>query len=397
MPTPYQFLMLGAESAFRPTIEDLFLERTQDLGLDQDAFTILRSANFSDYKSNAPSVCVYFGGDPANDETEVQSLVDEGCVVVPVVENIKKYTELVPSCLRPINGFEINNTVKENKPPALVSRVLEGLGLLRKTRKLFISYVRKESSAVALQLKHQMDAAGFNIFLDTHSVGPGADFQNVLWHELADSDVMLLLNTNDFVGRKWTAEELTQATAMSVGIIQLVWPDCDKKNYVNHTAFATPIYLTDENFEASIPADSAKLTSAILKKIEKEVESLRARAHASRQDNLIKEFVRLADNVSIDAFLQSDRVIIVTHSNGNRAAVIPAVGVPDAYSSFEKHKLVKKVFENTVNSVVILYDHRNMLEDYLKFVEWLKPLPVEFLRIMDAEDWLRKFKNSNKP
>jgi hypothetical protein len=396
MPTPYQLLILGAESKFRTPIQKLFNERTRDLGLDQKAIEILKAGDFSEYKSNAPAVCIYFGGDPSKDVSMIETLVREGCIIIPVVENLKKYSELVPSCLRPINGFEINNSIAENKPPALVSRILEGLGLLRKTRKLFISYRRIESRSVALQLYESLDSAGFNVFLDTHSVGPGSDFQNELWHSLADTDVLLLLNTENFVGNKWTDAELTKATSMSVGITQLVWPGCNKKAYIDQNAFATPIYLTDNSFENTNSTEPAKLTQPELKKIEKEVESLRARAHAARQDNLIKEFIRTAANRNIVPSVQSDKVIIVTRLNGEHVAVIPAVGVPDAYTSFEKQNLINKVFQNDVDYAVILYDHRNILEEYLKFVDWLDPLPVKYLRIMEAEEWLTNLKPTVK-
>ncbi len=50
----------------------------------------------------------------------------------------------------------------------LAARVLEGLGLLRETHRLFISCRRNETSGVAGQLCEALDASGFDVFFDTH-------------------------------------------------------------------------------------------------------------------------------------------------------------------------------------------------------------------------------------
>ena len=102
---------------------------------------------------------------------------------------------------------------------AITNLVLENLGLLRRTRRLFISYRRSNSSHEALQLRHELDARGYDVFLDTHSVPRGDDFQEVLWHRLADSDVVVMLDTPGFMTSRWTKEELAQAEAMTIGMI----------------------------------------------------------------------------------------------------------------------------------------------------------------------------------
>jgi len=102
---------------------------------------------------------------------------------------------------------------------------LEGLGLLRERRRLFISYRRVEASGVAAQLYEALDAAGFDVFLDTHGIlRPGEPFQEVLWHRLADTDVALLLDTPGFLASRWTEEELARANVSNIQILQVLWP-----------------------------------------------------------------------------------------------------------------------------------------------------------------------------
>ena len=103
----------------------------------------------------------------------------------------------------------------------VASVLLEGLGLLRKSRRLFISYRRVETQGVAIQLYEQLDASGFDVFLDTHSLRPGEPFQEVVWHRLADTDVVVLLDSPGFLASRWTEEELARANSTNLQILQL--------------------------------------------------------------------------------------------------------------------------------------------------------------------------------
>lgn len=392
MQTKYQILFLGQINGFRKQIEQLFLKRLTELGLRKSNISIFDAAGFSKYKSNAPSVCIYFGDtSKSKDLHSITTLLNDACLIIPVVQDIKGFSSQVPDAIRPINGFELNNDNAPAKIPALVSRMLEGLSLLRKTRKLFISYRRKESRGIALQLYSFLDERGFNVFLDTHVIGPGSKFQDELWHNLADTDVLLLLNTQNFVGNKWTDAELAQASAMSIGISQLVWPNCHNRALIDKTAFATPVYLKDTDFiNKHYHDDTAKLEDDFLKTIEKDIESLRARSLAARQDNLIKEFFKSAKKHLINATLQSEKVIIIPTKTKGKVAIIPTVGVPDIYSSYQRENIIKEVYKNDVTEAWILYDHRNVLQEYLVFVTWLNPLSVKFLKITELDEWLKK-------
>jgi hypothetical protein len=389
----YQLLLIGNSNPFERAVEQAFKEKIDELGIDNSKVSILWTNDFAQYKSNAPAVCVYFGGESQTaDQSIVDVLIEHACVIIPVVEDITQFSKLVPSSLRPINGFELNQANESNKLPALISRLLETLGLLRKARKLFISYRRTESRSVALQLYDYLDSCGFAVFLDTHSIDAGTRFQDELWHSMADTDVLLLLNTNNFVGNKWTDQELAKAANMSVGIIQLVWPDCKNVSFINQTAFATPAYLKDSDFvDGNLSAPNAKLETATLKNIERDVESLRARALAARRDNLVREFMKAAHNFGCNAVLESDKIILLTDSNGNKTAVVPTVGVPDVYTSYQRTNILKAILSSTPGMVIILFDHRNILEDYLVFIGWLSPLPVQFKKITDMDNWLQVF------
>ena len=70
-------------------------------------------------------------------------------MILLLVTDLPKFTQQIPYELTNFNGFQLAIT---NDIDNLVSLILEGLSLLRLSRRLFISYKRDESSSAAIQL-----------------------------------------------------------------------------------------------------------------------------------------------------------------------------------------------------------------------------------------------------
>src|SRR5690606_20271092 len=60
---------------------------------------------------------------------------------------------------------------------------------------------------------------------DTHDIRPAEPFQEMLWHRLVDCDVVIMLDTPDYFGSKWTAQELGRSLSKGIQILRLIWPD----------------------------------------------------------------------------------------------------------------------------------------------------------------------------
>ena len=254
-------------------------------------------------------------------------LITDATLILPIVTDLTKFTQQIPSELNNINGFQL---AIKNDIEKLVSSILEGLSLLRLSRRLFISYKRDESSSVAIQLFEQFEKSGFDVFLDTHSIRPGEPFQEELWHRMADTDVVVMLNTPNFMKSHWTIEELAQANAMSIGVVQLVFPNHKLERVAE---LSIPIQLTYKDFENCIFGTSTKkLTVNSIQKIVSQVESIRARSLGARQDNIISEFISFAQKLNIKVQLQPEKFITVTKKDGKELIVIPTVGIPQAFT-----------------------------------------------------------------
>jgi hypothetical protein len=366
--------MLGADAArYGPRFTSKLKGRINEIGAGlSGALKMLKPGHLAQRDPTAPCVAIYFGNDTCFDEAEVEVLVAAAVPILPVVRDLDHYSASVPAGLHPINGIELDPAAPDLE--VLVNLVLENLALLRRTRRLFLSYRRLESTAVSQQLRVAFDDIGYDAFLDTNSVPKGDDFQAVLWHRLLDSDVMVVLDTQDFLGSRYTCLEIANASAMSVGILQVLWPGVQRSPY---SLLATPFQLSLADFEGE------RLTDDAIKRITDATEALRARCQAARHTNLVVEFCAEARRIGATVSVQPERYVLA-NVRGKRIAVIPAVGVPDAQRYHEASGRFA-VDGMDVDEALLIYDHRGMLPQWTKFLDWLDDfLPVKGLRVTDT-------------
>jgi hypothetical protein len=389
MTSKYQTVIIGAKISLINDILATLFRHTRELGISDDSLIVINQDNFvEEYRANAPVFCLYFGDESGkfNNLDILENLVNDASLVLPVVKNIKKFSQAVPEVLHKVNGFELTDS---SSIESLVGSILEGFGLLRLSRRLFISYKRDESSSVAIQLFEQLEKRGFDVFLDTHSIRLGEPFQDELWQRLADTDIVVLLNTPGFLKSNWTKKELAEANAMSIGILQLVWPEYKPEP---EAGLSIPIYLNASDFVNSAFTDSKSyLVESMVKNVSSLSESLRARSLAARQDNIITEFITSANKLSVDINLQPEKFITIEKADGTELVIIPTVGVPQAFTYNQSEELVARVKRSEVKAIYLLYDHRNIRDKWLKHLSWLDNyLPIKTIKIVEAEKWLSK-------
>lgn len=369
-------------SSHGPVLKRRLRKRLSELStVLPSAVKFLKAAEVPRANGKLPIVGVCFGGDAwSNDDSlAIRSLLAKSNVIIPVVSDINRFNLLVPTELAGINGMEIS--ADNNQLDSIANLVLENLGLLRRSRRLFISYRRIDSAKEALQLRHELEARGYDVFLDTHSVPKGDDFQEVLWQRLADSDVAVLLDTPGFLTSRWTQEELAQAEAMTIGIVQVVWPAHSPAPY---TDLCERIYLN----RADVGATGLGVDA--VKRILEEVERLRARSLAARHNNLVREFCDAAATVGIAAVVQPGRYISAHLPSGEMISAIPAVGVPEATRYHEASARFSE-HASPPAEIFLIYDQRGLRPGWSKFLDWLDEfLPVKAVRITNVAKKLVK-------
>jgi hypothetical protein len=388
MTTKYQLIKLGADTPFYKKVSDTLYHHIAELGLAKESILEIDENNFkNEYKGNAPTFCLYFGSDSGSFKNIdlLEILIKDANLILPIASDITKFKLQIPKELANVNGFELATS---NDIEKLVSSILEGLSLLRLSRRLFISYKRDESTTVAIQLFEQLEKNGFDVFLDTHSIRPGEPFQEELWHRMADTDVVVLLNTPGFLDSNWTTQELAKANSMSIGILQLIWPT---HKLERDAELSIPIQLNDSDFGNKIfNKPTSYLKPNTISNIISQVESLRARSLASRQDNIIAEFIASSNRIGKKADLQSEKFITIKRRDGKELVIIPTVGVPQAFTYNQSEELVARIRSKNVAGAFLLFDHRNIREKWIKHLDWLDNyLPVKTIKIVKAEEWLK--------
>lgn len=387
----YQIGLLGRPNGLKEQLEASLRKRLADLGMVSSTLNFISESDVGRRNRKMPFIAVFVGYQSATDVDHLvlRDLIADSVVIIPLVESIKSASSFIPSCIGHINCLEISPA--DPQLERVVTLLLENFQLLRSDRRLFISYRRVEAQSIAIQLYENLDAAGFDVFLDTHGVPPAVDFQSTLWHRLADSDVIVLLDTPRFRESRWTREELSRANATSIQILHLLWPDASPDANSAFSEFY-PLDAFDFSDDERV-GERARLKEDTLNSIRVRAESLRARAISARHRYLVDNFCDQARAVGRIANVQSARFISLETPDAARIAVVPAVGVPNA----ARYQQIEKAIVDSgdqYKKIWLLYDERGILDDWLQHVSWLnKHLPLIAVRVSEA---MRRIEDEGK-
>ncbi|NHE55791.1 toll/interleukin-1 receptor domain-containing protein [Cyclobacterium plantarum] len=385
----YQIITLGSDVKQKQEILNQINIEIENLDLPEGFVKVIQASSIeTEYIGNQPAFALYFGdvnGD-FKDLNVTQNLLKDGTMILPIFYD--EFNSEIPSILSNQNAIQY----KKSEVNRIANIVLEAFELLRSTRKVFISYRRAESTSTAIQLYEAMEAKNFDVFLDTHSIQKGEPFQDELWHRMTDCDVIVLLNTPGFLESHWCKEEFAEAGAKQIGIVQLVWPNHKIKEIESSSQISYPIQLTEDNFVDKVIDHKAKLILPFLEKVIQEVESVRARNLAARQDNLITEFRNIAMKYNRIVTVQPEKFLTEDLPNGEHIIYVPTIGVPQS-SSCQSAEIKKELMGYKDVSIRLIYDDLRIRDKWLKHLEWLNDnfkKDIKTLKKQDFESWLQK-------
>lgn len=376
-PPFYELIVLGTVTQDQMDVLDRRLnELAVEFQLTPGSEIILRStSNFSERSNEVSNCALYFGGDPGCDQEKIQVLADEKVPIVPVVRSGDRAEEVLPSSISDLNAAFLASDDAELEVPFAVA--LECLGLLHHQRRLFVSYRRTESREVAVQLHDELSGRGFDVFLDTHDIRPGLVFQEMLWHRLVDCDVVIMLDTPDYFGSKWTSMELGRSQSKGIQILRLVWP--------SHVP-TRKLSLSDTlQLQATDFTPAKQLITATVDCVARRAERLRSRSIATRQLSLAGKFIseveRIGGTISgIGAY----RAIAAELPNGLQLQAYPMVGIPSAQLLHDVE--IRAQTAGSKAFPCLVYDHVGIRQKWIDHLKWLddKIREVRTLRVAEA-------------
>jgi hypothetical protein len=385
----YQLIILGSKAPEKIIIIASIIKKFSELNITKDFLKIIEASEIeTEYKGNQPSFALYFGdvNGNFNDIETTKILLRNGTMILPIFFN--EFSSDIPEILLNQNAIRYS----KNEINRISNIVLESFELLRSTRKIFISYKRSESTAIAIQLFEALEACCFDVFLDTHSIQKGEPFQDELWHRMTDCDVIILLNTPKFLESHWCKEEFAEAGAKQIGIVQLVWPSHNLGSIENSSQISYPLQLNENNFIDGVYDDKGRFVEDFLKELIQKVESVRARNLAARQDNLITEFINIAVKNGRKVILQPERFLTENLDNGEHIIYIPTIGIPQS-TSCQSAEIRKELMGFKDVSIRLIYDDLRIRDNWLNHLDWLNDnfkKDIKTLKKQDFESWLQK-------
>jgi len=193
-----------------------------DVGLHR---TVAVAVSDAPAPPDAPSVGVYLGSAAAASDTAVgANIVDAlaaGVLVVPVVEDLARFGEQVPSALAPVNGFAWSGLDPARR---LARWLLAELGIEDRQRRVFISHKRDDGLGAAEQIHDELTHKGFAPFIDRFAIREGRHVQEAIADALEDHAFLLLLETPLAHTSDWVFDEVDYALSHTMGTLILQWP-----------------------------------------------------------------------------------------------------------------------------------------------------------------------------
>ena len=393
--TLYQLILLGDTSnPVSSAIRYRFFELLKERGFDKSLVAVLDgnmvsvAPGYGSYESSKPSFAFYFGkqGHRNKDIVAVDKLMGNADAIFPIYFQEGLFQDEVPEKLWPING----RLYDAGELDSIVNVAFESLRLLRKTRRVFISYKRSESLAVANQLYDVLSRHQFDVFLDTYSIRGASDFQAELKHRITDSDVLVQLNSVGFMDSKWCKEEISEANAHQVGVLQVNWPGV-------HTGATDQLsavrMLKDVDFRRkSYRRNNSTLKVPVLKELVEKVETIRARNIAARQDGLTAEFVKEAARQKRN-IIKEPTFLVEQRTDEKFWYYFPAIGVPQSVNFHESLKMLSRWGVTMPERVFLIYDDLSILPQWIEHLDWMSDyLEVKTIKKQDFSSWLHKTK-----
>lgn len=393
----YQLVLLGdtgCDACLK--VKTRFFELLKERGLDREMIAVLdgvltrTTKEAGGYDSAKPTFAFYFGGQNHDDKDvdSVKLLMGNADAIYPVYFEVGKFEEEIPVVMKAINGV----CYADEKLDSMVNVAFEELRLLRKKRRVFVSYKRSDSVAVANQLYDVLSRQQFDVFMDTYSIRGAADFQAVLHHRITDSDVLIQLNSPNFMDSDWCKEEISEANARQVGVLQLNWPGADP-GLANQLSLVRKLEAEDF-INGEYQKSDTKLKDAVLEEIAARVEALRARNIAARQDGLTAEFVKEAERQG-RTIVKEPVFLIEQRHDGKYWFYIPAIGVPQSIDCYESLEMLKQwlVDGSMPERVFLIYDDMRILPRWIAHLDWMnKYLEVKTIKKQKFEIWLKSTK-----
>jgi hypothetical protein len=254
---------------------------------------------------------------PTADQKWLQDWPKDKWEVVPIMP-----AGTNPSLYLPLEWQGINASFWTRDPTESLWGVIQRAGLSPEESRIFISYVRKDTTAIADQLFAALTEEGFDVFLDRTSVPVGVQFQERLKQDLVDKAMVVFLNSEGVSKSKWVAEEIATIKTYRLGLLELSFPLAQKRPDID-ADFRQEVTAGDLIRAGSEYAATAmKLSSGLLSDIVERIKETHGRALHRRRYELIDNFAAALKEVGRKAQVLPDGTFVLAPSGSRTGTVV---------------------------------------------------------------------------
>lgn len=288
--------------------------------------------------------------------------------ILPIAPSAPEFTQNIPKSIRNLNGFFLND---ERAVHALKNYILAFFGIVNTNRKVFISYRRVDSEELAHQLFDALTKLKYHPFLDSYSIQSGVDFQEYLRHELNDTELIVVLNTEHFNDSEFTKEEVNIANELRIPILQVKF-----NGAVNMDVLAMSQMIDTRK---TITARK-HFGDAFINTITLAIEQMRAQSYLFKRKNVITSLNKQFSAFGLvlqeaGGFLRSD----VTHE-----IFYPLTHIPQSTDLFQTEEFFESIPLFTTYTKKVIYNGSYCREDIKRHLTWLnRHLPIKLFSIND--------------
>ena len=324
-----------------------------------------------DVDKDYPILYLYYGKTPGSSDYQGDLDLAELArqkQILPIAPSAPEFTQNIPKIIRNLNGFFLND---ERAVHALKNYILAFFGIVNTNRKVFISYRRVDSEELAHHLFDALTKLKYHPFLDSYSIQSGVDFQEYLRHELNDTELIVVLNTEHFDESDFTKEEVNIANELRIPILEVKFDPCVRMDIL---AMAQVID-TGETISATKAFGDDFINNITLA-----IEQMRAQSYLYKRKNVVTSLNKRFGTYGLvlqeaGGFLRSD----VT-----REIYYPLTHIPQSTDLFRTEEYFESMPLFSTYTKKVIYNGSYCRDDIKRHLKWLdRYLPVKMFSIND--------------
>ncbi len=234
----------------------------------------------------------------------------------------------------PIQWQGINVCFWKGHPIESLWAVMQRAGLAPEESRLFISYVRQDTTPIADQLFEALTQEGFDVFLDRCSVPIGVGFQERLMQDICDKAMVVLLNSAGVTQSHWVEEEIAIVKSYRLGLLELQFPQGKERPDIDPDFRETIAPLDLINAGPSYAPGAHKLSNARLANVVNRIKEIHGRALQRRRYELIDNFAAALAAVGKTAQVLLNGTFLISPTGRNNGVVVGLTARPPELSDF---------------------------------------------------------------